>query len=77
MVEEIAGIRLRRRYNTSAPKGVNGRNSDNKKIQHYLGWEPGIRLRDGMEKTYAWIYEEYLKTYGKPSGALRGMTKSN
>jgi GDP-D-mannose 3', 5'-epimerase len=58
MVEEIAGVKLQRRYNLGAPKGVNGRNSDNTKIYQYLGWEPSIRLRDGMEKTYAWIEQE-------------------
>ena len=67
MVEDIAGIKLERRYNLDAPKGVNGRNSDNTLIQKYLDWEPSIRLRDGMEKTYAWIYDEYVKTYGKAS----------
>jgi nucleoside-diphosphate-sugar epimerase len=60
IVEDIAGIRLRRNYNLSAPKGVNGRNSDNTRIQALLGWQPSIRLRDGLEKTYAWIYDEYL-----------------
>lgn len=60
MVEDIAGIKLERRYKLDAPKGVNGRNSDNTKIQQYLGWEPSIRLRDGMEKTYAWIEKEML-----------------
>jgi GDP-D-mannose 3',5'-epimerase len=59
IVEEIAGIKLKRRYDLSAPKGVNGRNSDNTRIQELLGWEPGIRLRDGMAKTYAWIYDQY------------------
>ncbi|MGB6190981.1 MAG: NAD-dependent epimerase/dehydratase family protein [Terracidiphilus sp.] len=58
IVEDIAGLRLRRHYNLSAPKGVNGRNSDNTKIRGYLDWEPSIRLRDGMEKTYAWIEQE-------------------
>jgi nucleoside-diphosphate-sugar epimerase len=58
IVEDIAGLKLRRHYNLSAPKGVNGRNSDNTKIQQYLGWEPSIRLRDGMEATYAWIEQE-------------------
>ncbi len=58
IVEDIAGIKLSRHYNLSAPKGVNGRNSDNTKIRRYLGWEPSIRLRDGMEKTYAWIEQE-------------------
>ena len=55
IVEDIAGIRLKRRYNLSAPKGVNGRNSDNTMIQDRLGWQPSIRLRDGLEKTYRWI----------------------
>ncbi len=64
IVEEIAGIKLKRNYNLSAPKGVNGRNSDNTKILDYLGWEPGISLREGMAKTYDWIYGEYSKTHG-------------
>jgi GDP-D-mannose 3',5'-epimerase len=58
IVEEIAGIRLERTYNLGAPKGVNGRNSDNTMIFNRLGWEPSIRLRDGLEKTYRWIEEE-------------------
>ncbi|MBI3417348.1 MAG: NAD-dependent epimerase/dehydratase family protein [Verrucomicrobia bacterium] len=58
IVEGIAGIKLKRNYNLSAPKGVNGRNSDNTKIQALLNWQPNIRLRDGMEKTYRWIYEQ-------------------
>ena len=60
MVEEIAGIKLKRAYNLKAPKGVNGRNSDNTLIKEYLGWEPGIRLRDGMEKTYRWIHDQIV-----------------
>jgi nucleoside-diphosphate-sugar epimerase len=42
---------------------VNGRNSDNTLIKKYLGWAPGIRLREGMERTYRWIHEEYLKVH--------------
>lgn len=61
IAEEIAGVRLKRRYNLSAPKGVNGRNSDNTRIIAELGWEPSIRLRDGMEKTYHWIHDEYAR----------------
>ncbi len=59
IVEEIAGVKLERSYDLSAPKGVNGRNSDNSKIQAELGWAPSIRLLDGMRKTYAWIESEY------------------
>jgi GDP-D-mannose 3', 5'-epimerase len=60
IAEDIAGIKLDRHYKLDAPKGVNGRNSDNTLIQEYLGWQPSIRLRDGMEKTFAWIHGEYL-----------------
>jgi nucleoside-diphosphate-sugar epimerase len=65
MVEDIAGIKLKHNHNLTAPKGVNGRNSDNALIQELLGWAPGIRLRDGMAKTYDWIYAEYLKQHAK------------
>jgi GDP-D-mannose 3',5'-epimerase len=65
IVEEIADAKLQRKYKLDAPKGVNGRNSDNTLIQQHLGWEPSIRLRDGMAKTYAWILEEYAAKYGE------------
>jgi GDP-D-mannose 3',5'-epimerase len=58
IAEDIAGIKLKRTYNLSAPKGVNGRNSDNTMILKKLGWEPSIRLRDGLERTYRWIEHE-------------------
>src|SRR5687767_14932443 len=64
IVEEIAGVRLKRTYNLQAPKGVNGRNSDNSMIRRELGWEPSTRLRDGMERTYRWIHDEYVRKYG-------------
>jgi nucleoside-diphosphate-sugar epimerase len=67
LVESIAGIKLKRSYNLKAPKGVNGRNSDNTLIQKYLHWEPNTRLRDGMEKTYAWIYDQMVNPKAKPS----------
>ncbi len=58
VVEDIAGIKLKRNYNLNAPKGVNGRNSDNTLINKVFGWEPDTKLRDGMEKTYRWIYDQ-------------------
>jgi nucleoside-diphosphate-sugar epimerase len=39
---------------------VNGRNSDNTKILKLLGWEPSIRLKEGMAKTYQWIESQML-----------------
>jgi GDP-D-mannose 3', 5'-epimerase len=61
IVEEIAGIKLKRSYNLSAPKGVNGRNSENTLIKKMLGWEPSTPLRVGMKKTYDWIFGEMTK----------------
>ena len=71
IVEDIAGIKLNRHYNLDAPKGVNGRNSDNTLIKKVFGWEPDLKLRDGMEKTYRWIYDQMKGRYAtqarKPS----------
>jgi len=64
IVEAIAGVRLYRRYDLTAPRGVNGRNSDNSKILNYLNWEPSVRLRDGMERTFAWIRDQFTSKYG-------------
>lgn len=71
ITEEIAGIRLKRSYDLSAPKGVNGRNSDNTLIKKYLGWEPGTPLRVGMEKTYRWIYDQYQARERGETGVVR------
>ncbi len=64
MVEDIAGVQLERRYKLDAPRGVNGRNSDNTRLRSYLNWEPSTRLRDGLARTYAWIRAEYADKYG-------------
>jgi GDP-D-mannose 3', 5'-epimerase len=70
MLEEIAGIKLERHYDLNAPRGVAGRNSDNTFIQQILGWEPNTPLRKGMEKTYAWIKQQYAdRKAGKPTPA--------
>jgi nucleoside-diphosphate-sugar epimerase len=61
MVEEIARIKLKRRYMLDAPLGVVGRNSDNTMIRDVLGWEPKTPLREGLEKTYRWIESEILR----------------
>jgi len=69
IVEEIAGIKLHRRYDLTAPKGVMGRNSDNTLIKQHLNWEPSISLRAGLEKTYAWIYDQFLARQGSAQAA--------
>ena len=58
IAESIAGIKLNRNYLLDKPQGVRGRNSDNTLIKEKLGWTPNIKLSDGLEKTYAWIYDQ-------------------
>ena len=71
IVEDIAGVKLNRKYDLNAPKGVNGRNSENTLIKKYLNWEPDTPLRIGMEKTYAWIYDQYLARERGEAGVVR------
>lgn len=59
IIEKIAGVQLRRRYQLDAPRGVAGRNSDNTFIKKTLGWEPDTPLRVGLQKTYDWIRSQY------------------
>ena len=61
IVEDIAGIKVKRNYDVKAPQGVNGRNSDNTKIKQYFNWEPNTTLRVGLEKTYEWIYKQIIE----------------
>lgn len=57
-VEKIAGVKMERSYDPSAPQGVAGRNSDNTFIQQVLGWEPTTTLDAGLAVTYQWIKEQ-------------------
>jgi nucleoside-diphosphate-sugar epimerase len=58
ILEDIAGIRVEKQHDLSAPQGVRGRNSDNTFFRECYGWEPSISLREGLEKTYSWIYDQ-------------------
>tara|TARA_Y100001937_G_scaffold125510_1_gene192486 strand:- start:2740 stop:3732 length:993 start_codon:yes stop_codon:yes gene_type:complete len=58
IVEDIAGIKLKRKYLLDKPQGVRGRNSDNTLIKEVLSWSPSIKLKDGLEKTYSWIFDQ-------------------
>ena len=63
ILEGIADVKVERSYNLDAPQGVRGRNSDNTQFHQTYGWEPSISLKEGLEKTYAWIYDQ-LKARG-------------
>jgi GDP-D-mannose 3',5'-epimerase len=75
LIEEIGGVRLERRYDLDAPRGVAGRNSDNTFIQQVLNWEPDTPLREGLERTYAWIEQQVAdRKAGRPTPAGDRMT---
>jgi hypothetical protein len=40
-------------------------------IRHLLGWEPSVRLRDGLEQTYAWIWDELAQGCAAPDLTAR------
>ena len=67
IIEGIAGVRVQRSYDLDAPKGVRGRSSDNTMIDRELGWSPSITLHDGLEKTYAWIYDQIVAKAPSPA----------
>jgi nucleoside-diphosphate-sugar epimerase len=46
---------------------VRGRNSDNTLIRETYDWEPSISLRDGLEKTYAWVFEQAARQPARSS----------
>ena len=54
MITSVAGKTLSKRY-VAGPVGVRGRNSHNRLIRQTLGWAPSMPLREGLERTYAWI----------------------
>jgi nucleoside-diphosphate-sugar epimerase len=58
-IEEIGGVKLKRKYILDAPRGVAGRNSDNTFIKKVLNWEPSTPLKVGLKATYAWIEQQY------------------
>jgi nucleoside-diphosphate-sugar epimerase len=59
-VARIAGKQITKRHNRSGPQGVRGRNSDNTRLREVLGWEPSIRLEQGLTVTFQWIAAQVL-----------------
>ena len=54
LIAAIAGVSVTKRH-VSGPQGVRGRNSDNARLRHVLGWEPQISLEEGLAHTYKWV----------------------
>jgi nucleoside-diphosphate-sugar epimerase len=57
LIASIAGKNITVK-NVPGPEGVRGRNSDNHLIKKLLGWAPSRPLKEGLEKTYAWVEQQ-------------------
>ena len=58
IIEDIAKYKVNKEYELDKPKGVRGRSSNNDLVREKLNWDIEFKLRDGLEKTYKWIYDE-------------------
>ncbi len=67
IISDIAGVDVTTVHDLSAPQGVRGRNSDNDLIVQKLNWEPSTTLLDGLEVTYAWVYDQVAASLGVAS----------
>ena len=62
IIEDISGVdTLKREYQLDKPKGVRGRSSNNDLAKKVLNWSYELSLKDGLTKTYNWIYSELKK----------------
>lgn len=64
LVESVissSGKELSMTHDLTKPQGVRGRNSDNQRLVEVLGWEPQIKLQEGIGQTYSWIWSELFK----------------
>ena len=65
IIEKISGAKnLKRNYLIDKPKGVRGRSSNNENAIKALNWQYKISLKEGLTKTYNWIYSELKKDSG-------------
>jgi GDP-D-mannose 3',5'-epimerase len=58
IIEGFINTKVKRRYILDKPKGVRGRSSDNTKILEKLSWSPKISLKEGLQKTYNWTFDQ-------------------
>jgi GDP-D-mannose 3',5'-epimerase len=58
IIEDIAQYKVKKNYQLDKPKGVRGRSSNNSFVKKKIGWKPNYTLKQGLERTYNWIYKE-------------------
>ncbi len=60
IIEEIASYKVEKNYQLDKPLGVRGRSSDNELVNKKLNWKPLLNLKQGLELTYSWIYDQMI-----------------
>ncbi|MDO8557220.1 MAG: NAD-dependent epimerase/dehydratase family protein [Candidatus Jorgensenbacteria bacterium] len=63
-VEKAAGIQFNRKYNTSAPKGIERKLGPETAADKEFNWKPKTSLTEGIKVMYDWIQED-MKQKGK------------
>ena len=58
IIEEIANFKVKKKHLIDKPLGVRGRSSNNDLIRKKLNWDTELTLKEGLEKTYEWIYNQ-------------------
>lgn len=74
LVDIVAGLAhktIGKRYDTTKPQGVRGRNSDNSRLREVLKWEPSISLEAGLKTTYDWIAGQLETRDASPRTTLK------
>jgi GDP-D-mannose 3',5'-epimerase len=64
VIEDIAGYKVARTW-VDGPVGVGGRPSDDTRIRHMTGWKQQTGFREGMERTYADVYDRVKAKLGR------------
>ena len=61
MIVKVSGKEIDVFYDTSKPEGDKARSADYSKAKEVLGWEPQVKLEDGIRKQYEWIFKQIGK----------------
>lgn len=58
LIREVVGFKGAIRFDPSRPEGPARKRVDGTRLSR-LGWQPRIRLREGLEQTYAWYLQAH------------------
>ena len=60
-VIKISGKDIKPFYDTSKPEGDKARSADYSKAKEILGWEPKVKLEEGLREQYEWVKAQIEK----------------